>query len=277
MFLICHLTNSHTVYRKIKCFSLPDIKLAIGEESILSQLNEFGTIETRSMLVENAGGNRMQNFSLPTMETKFTIQVGGCGNKMGNLFWETLKNEHMMDDELRTESVSREDIDVYFREISNNRYIPRGIACDLDYSKVSPLLNTSNIFQTPGKTVKRDVFAKGFYTDGAELCRTSWGSEQWDGVLYDCIRKEVEVCDTFRGFQFHCNLGGGAGSGLTALLTGKLRDDYFSVKHRGYGLVVSFAEPLMHATVADIFVRSICHDLVGVGWYRNCRLVDAFQ
>ena len=106
---------------------------------------------------------------------------------------------------------------MYFREIFPYRYIPRGIACDIDYSKVSPLLNKSNIWQTPGKTVKRSVFASGMYMTGSELCA---------GGLYDCIRKEVEVCDTFRGFQFHYNLGGGAGSGLTSSLTGKLQDDY---------------------------------------------------
>ena len=175
------------------------------------------------MLTANAGNNQMLNSSMPSStKNMITIQIGGCGNKMGNLFWETLKNEYMMDDELRTDSVFPEDVDTYFREIADNRYIPRGIAYDTNYSKVSPLLNKSNILQFRGQSTQRSVFAAALY---------GIGKTHYDEHIEDCIRKEVEVCDLFRGFQLHCNVGGGVGSGSSALLCSKLKDEYYQKAH----------------------------------------------
>ena len=197
------------------------------------------------MLTANAGNNQMMNSSMPSsVKNMITIQIGGCGNKMGNLFWETLKNEYMMDDELRTDSVFPEDVDTYFREISHNRYIPRGIACDTDYSKVSPLLNKSNICQSHDGTAERSAFS--YFSSAPKL---------FEERIADCVRKEVEVCDAFRGFQFHYNIGGGAGSGLSTYLLEKLHADYkkktqlyftcfpgkeYSVPYEPYNIILGF-------------------------------------
>lgn len=59
-------------------------------------------------------------------------------------------------------------------------------------------------------------WAKGHYTEGAEIC---------ENVL-DVIRREVERCDCFQGFQFTHSLGGGTGSGFGTLLTSKVREEY---------------------------------------------------
>ena len=67
-----------------------------------------------------------------------------------------------------------------------------------------------------GMTTAANNFAKGFYTEGAELM---------DSIL-DIARKEVENCDCFQGFQMTHAIGGGAGSGLGMLLLAHLRDEY---------------------------------------------------
>ena len=42
----------------------------------------------------------------------------------------------------------------------------------------------------------------------------------------DIIRREVEICDNFQGFQMNHSVMGGTGSGFGSLLTEKLRNEY---------------------------------------------------
>ena len=67
-----------------------------------------------------------------------------------------------------------------------------------------------------GQTGAGNNWAKGHYTEGAELI---------DSVL-DVVRKEAESCDCLQGFQFTHSLGGGTGSGMGTLLISKIREEY---------------------------------------------------
>src|SRR5277367_962974 len=67
-----------------------------------------------------------------------------------------------------------------------------------------------------GQTGAGNNWAKGHYTEGAELV---------DSVL-DVVRKEAESCDCLQGFQMTHSLGGGTGSGLGTLLISKIREEY---------------------------------------------------
>ena len=140
------------------------------------------------------------------------VQVGQCGNQIGNAFWDTMSKEHKLagdgkfagDASEGSEDLSRLDkIDVYFKDAGNRRYVPRAALVDLepgslDVIKASPM----------GKMFKPDNFvfgasgagnnwAKGHYTEGAELI---------DEVV-DVIRKEAESCDCPQGFQITHSLG----------------------------------------------------------------------
>merc|ERR1719214_397776 len=59
-----------------------------------------------------------------------------------------------------------------------------------------------------GQTGAGNNWAKGHYTEGAELI---------DSVL-DVVRKESESCDCLQGFQVTHSMGGGTGSGMGTLL-----------------------------------------------------------
>lgn len=59
-------------------------------------------------------------------------------------------------------------------------------------------------------------FAKGYYTEGAELI---------DSVL-EVARKEAERAEMLQGFSLMHSLGGGTGSGLGTNLLSKLREEY---------------------------------------------------
>merc|ERR1712232_822375 len=67
-----------------------------------------------------------------------------------------------------------------------------------------------------GQTGAGNNWAKGHYTEGAELI---------DSVL-GVVRKEAEGCDCLQGFQLVHSLGGGTGSGMGTLLISKVREEY---------------------------------------------------
>ena len=73
-----------------------------------------------------------------------------------------------------------------------------------------------NVFLFSGQSGAGNNWAKGHYTEGAELV---------DSVL-DVVRKEAESCDCLQGFQLTHSLGGGTGSGMGTLLISKIREEY---------------------------------------------------
>jgi tubulin beta len=111
---------------------------------------------------------------------------------------------------------------VSLNEATGGRYVPRAILMDLepgtmDSVRAGPY---GQIFRPDnfvfGQTGAGNNWAKGHYTEGAELI---------DSVL-DVVRKEAESCDCLQGFQITHSLGGGTGSGMGTLLISKIREEY---------------------------------------------------
>jgi len=153
------------------------------------------------------------------------IQVGQCGNQIGNRFWQTVIAEHNLDGSGKyTGSNADTDLDkvsVYMRS-AGERYVPRACLVDLepgtvDVIKASPV---GTLFKPDnfvfGASGAGNNWAKGHYTEGAELIEEA----------LDVVRKEVENCDCPQGFQISHSLGGGTGSGMGTLVLLKLRDAY---------------------------------------------------
>jgi len=153
------------------------------------------------------------------------VQVGQCGNQIGNRFWQTVIAEHNLDGSGKytgeKKEVDLDKVDVYLRE-AGERYVPRACLVDLepgtvDVIKASPV---GTLFKPDnfvfGASGAGNNWAKGHYTEGAELIEEA----------LDVIRKEVENCDCPQGFQICHSLGGGTGSGMGTLLLLKLRDAY---------------------------------------------------
>ncbi|VDP86215.1 unnamed protein product [Echinostoma caproni] len=67
-----------------------------------------------------------------------------------------------------------------------------------------------------GSTGAGNNWAKGHYTDGAELI---------DSIV-EVVRKEAELCECLQGFQVVHALGGGTGAGMGTLLVGKIREEF---------------------------------------------------
>jgi len=158
------------------------------------------------------------------------VQVGQCGNQIGNAFWSTMGAEHKLeangkfkgkpeegDNQLRLDK-----IDVYYQEAGTMRFVPRACLVDLepgimDVIKASPmgaLFKPDNMCF--GASGAGNNWAKGHYTEGAELIDEA----------VDIIRRETEGCDCPQGFQLTQSIGGGTGSGMGTLLLLKIRDNY---------------------------------------------------
>ncbi|KAJ4489859.1 beta-tubulin 2 [Lentinula lateritia] len=156
------------------------------------------------------------------------LQVGRAGNQVGETFWKMLLAEHGLDyngaykgsDPLQLQRVG-----VYFTEIESGgvqRYVPRSTQIDLEAGVCNRLRSgpIGGLFR-PDTYVTGDPgagnnWAKGFYTEGAELIDS----------LLETIRKQGEACDALQGFQLIHSLGGGTGSGMGSLLLSKLREEY---------------------------------------------------
>merc|ERR1711881_222743 len=153
------------------------------------------------------------------------IQVGQCGNQIGNRFWQTAIAEHNLDGSGKYIGENAvQDLDkvgVYMRS-AGERYVPRACLVDLepgtvDVIKASPV---GTLFKPDnfvfGASGAGNNWAKGHYPEGAELIEEA----------IDIIRKESEKGDCVQGFQLFHSLGGGTGSGMGTLLLLKIRDGY---------------------------------------------------
>jgi len=155
------------------------------------------------------------------------VQVGQCGNQIGNRFWQTVIGEHDLGGDgyyvgkEEDKAVALDKVNVYMRT-AGERFVPRACLVDLepgtvDVIKASPV---GTLFKPDnfvfGASGAGNNWAKGHYTEGAELIEEA----------LDVIRKEVENCDCPQGFQICQSLGGGTGSGMGTLLLLKLRDAY---------------------------------------------------
>lgn len=160
------------------------------------------------------------------------ISAGQCGNQIGSAFWDTISDEHGIDesghlhkDKACSASVDgypvNGKLDVYYSE-SGSRYIPRAVLVDLEPATLDAIRSgPRGDFYRPDNMVNAlasagNNWAKGYYTEGSEI------SER----VMDAIRREVENTDHFQGFQLTHSLGGGTGSGLGSLLLSQIKDEY---------------------------------------------------
>lgn len=120
------------------------------------------------------------------------------------------------------DSVKTDRIDVFFSEASNKKYVPRAVAVDLEPATLDAIRSgrLGGIYRPDnliaGESGAGNNWAKGFYTEGAELMES----------VMDAVRREAEMADSLQGFQVAHSLGGGTGSGLGTLLLSRIREEY---------------------------------------------------
>ncbi|KAL0056229.1 hypothetical protein WJX82_009010 [Trebouxia sp. C0006] len=187
------------------------------------------------------------------------IQAGQCGNQIGAKFWEVVCDEHGVDPTGTyhgDSDLQLERVNVYFNEASGGRYVPRAILMDLEPGTMDSVRSGpyGQVFRPDnfifGQTGAGNNWAKGHYTEGAELI---------DSVL-DVVRKEAESCDCLQGFQVCHSLGGGTGSGMGTLLISKIREEYPDRMMMTFSVVPS---PKVSDTVVEPYNATLSvHQLV---------------
>ncbi|KAL6935412.1 probable Tubulin beta chain [Hanseniaspora guilliermondii] len=153
------------------------------------------------------------------------ISAGQCGNQIGTQFWERICSEHGLDNDgyyVGSNPLEKKGLNVYFNEASSGKYVPRSINVDLEpatleavrYSKLGNLFRPDNFVN--GQSSAGNVWAKGHYTEGADLIES----------VMELVRREAENADSLQGFQISHSLGGGTGSGLGTLLLSRIKEEY---------------------------------------------------
>ena len=130
------------------------------------------------------------------------MQVGQCGNQVGTQFWETIYKEHGSYQDgkyIGSDPLQLEGSHVDYTSAGESRYVPvpRSIMVDLEPATLNTLRNSEygKIFKPDnfifGQIGAGNNFAKGYYTEGAELV---------DQIL-DVLRKETENCSCVQGLS----------------------------------------------------------------------------
>eukprot|EP01083_Nonionella_stella_P164265 543108_1 len=161
-----------------------------------------------------------------------TIGIGQCGIHVLNSFISTMMLEHKIDKNgeftgdwnTRNDKLLMLKNNVYFEhEKTHNKYIPRALFMDIDKTSVDAMKSSylgslicADHFMNGPFAEPSVLWAKGHYTDGAELI---------DECL-DTVRRQVETCDCPQGFQMFHSICGGWGGGFGTLLLWKIRDNY---------------------------------------------------
>ncbi|XP_058819503.1 tubulin beta chain-like [Topomyia yanbarensis] len=153
------------------------------------------------------------------------LHLGQCGNKIANSFWETICDEHCLNERgqfIGKHYLPLQRINVYFEEAPCCNFVPRAIFADLEPGTLNGLRTSrfGKLFSpesmVSGILGAGNNWARGYHTEGAEMMDR----------LMNVARKMVESCDCFQGFQLVHSIGGGTGSGLGTLVMENLKDEY---------------------------------------------------
>ena len=172
------------------------------------------------------------------MAEVLSLHVGACGVRTGAALWPLLCQEHGLDPATGVAAGAAPcgRPSVHFEELASGRFVPRAVFADLDPGAVDHAVRggpSGRLFSpdsiVTGRTTAGNNWAKGHYTDGAELI---------DPVM-DTVRRAIERCDRCGTIQVTHALSGGCGSGFGALLLRKLDEWFRPVVVASYALYPS--------------------------------------
>ena len=155
-----------------------------------------------------------------------TIQVGQCGNQIGNEFWKQLCSEHGISPEgiVDEKAINGDDRkDVFFYQADDDHYIPRSVLIDLEprvinsiqSSEFKHFYNPENIFISKEGSGAGNVWATGYSN-----------AEMVEDEIMDMIEREADGSDSLEGFMLIHSINGGTGSGFGSKLLEKLNDTF---------------------------------------------------
>ncbi|KAI4290744.1 tubulin gamma [Pancytospora philotis] len=150
------------------------------------------------------------------MHEVITLQVGQCGNQVGNEFWRKIAGDHNIADDGVVGSELDDRKDRFFYQTDCGRFIPRAVLMDLEPRVIGqclPFFSMENMFIANEGGGAGNNWAHGYYVANKVRAEVS-----------DVIQREAEACDALSGFSLIHSVAGGTGSGFGSLLVEELRD-----------------------------------------------------
>lgn len=177
------------------------------------------------------------------MREVITLQVGQCGNQIGNEFWTRISNEHGISlDGYSSDADLGDRKDIFFYEADNTRYIPRAVLVDLEPRVINAVhqsfYNDENVFLSSDGCGAGNNWAHGY----------SSGQVMKEDVL-DACRREAEGCDFLESFFVFHSVAGGTGSGFGSLLMEEVRANFPKKIIQAYSIFPNNTE------VSDVVVQ----------------------
>jgi len=158
------------------------------------------------------------------MREIISIHIGQAGVQVGNSCWELYCLEHGLkpDGTLANRNADLTSFGTFFSETSSGKYVPRSIMMDLEPTVIDEVKSGiySKLFHPDtmitGKEDASNNYARGHYTVGKEYV----------DITMEKIARLAEQCDGLQGFTVFHSVGGGTGSGFSALLLERLAVEY---------------------------------------------------
>jgi tubulin delta len=167
-----------------------------------------------------------------------TVQIGQCGNQIGEKLFETLIADNSYNFNSQKSQFKTHLNENYVQE-SEHRFFTRD---DDDYNNKSPLYARSILIDMESKVVNKllnnNNSLKGFiFRDKNSYTQKKGSGNNWSygycvngpqslPKVKEIIRKEAERCDRLASFFICMSLAGGTGSGVGSFYTEYLRDEY---------------------------------------------------
>jgi len=145
-----------------------------------------------------------------------TLQVGQCGNQIGNEFWKRICAEHKISLDGTLLETNNDRKDVFFYQADDLRYVPRAVLLDLEPRVIGqcvPIFNRENVFVSGEGGGAGNNWAHGFYM-----------ANRAKEDVVDIIQREAEACELLEGFNLIHSVAGGTGSGFGSVMLETLRD-----------------------------------------------------
>lgn len=155
-----------------------------------------------------------------------SLQLGQCGNQIGQLFFDTLMSDlQQREKERNSKEYQSRCLDRFFVSGEDHKLEARAISVDTEGKVVSNVFDQAKKTgrwcypsdqQLSGRRGAGNNWADGFYNHGAKC----------EQEVLDLVQRELEKCDHFGGFCSLMSIGGGTGSGLGTRVTRALKEAY---------------------------------------------------
>lgn len=154
-----------------------------------------------------------------------TLNIGGCGVNIGQsqLTQYCIEQGIGPNGNKQYETLYENNIPALFEELSNGQYVARNLFIDL---------NPFTIECIKKRYKYRNILQDEYLINGKEDCCLNFGKGHYSAGAQNidkvniALRTMIEACDNCQGFIVNHSMGGGTGSGFSALILERVAVDY---------------------------------------------------